>query len=165
MQQTINTFARMLLGCCLLLLSAATSAADALHEFNPDSLPRIISSQKGHPFVLVVWSLDCEFCRASLNLLSQKKRLRKDLRVVTLATDPLADPQAAALIGKTLAKLDLRNDAWAFGAAPPEQLRYAIDQKWHGEMPRSYWFDGTGTGRATSGVVTSAMVDAFLAAR
>lgn len=35
-------------------------------------------------------------------------------------------------------------DALAFGSTPPEQLRYAIDADWHGEMPRSYWFNAAG---------------------
>jgi alkylhydroperoxidase family enzyme len=148
-----------------LLAATPATAAESLREFTPESFAAITASQKGQAYVLVVWSLDCEFCKASLATLAQKKRTQKDLKIVTLCTDQLADPQSAALIAKKLATLHLRSNAWVFGSAPPEQLRYTIDPKWHGEMPRSYWFDGSGVVRAQSGVISAQMVDQFLAKR
>ena len=134
--------------------AAAAQAGPVLQAFEPGSLVQILEKQKGKPFVLILWSLDCEYCQASLQALSREKRTHKDLRVVTLSTDPAGDPQAAALMRQRLAGLDMAGDAWAFGAAPAEQLRYIIDPKWHGEMPRSYWFDAQGGKLAYSGVLT-----------
>jgi hypothetical protein len=139
-------------------------AAPAIHAFNPDSMTRIVASQKGKPFVLVVWSLDCVYCQASLKILSEQKREQKDLRIVTLATDPLDDVQAVAQLNKRLKALGLTAEAWAFGSVPPEHLRYAIDPNWHGEMPRSYWFNAGGERVAHSGVLTVAAI-AKLSAR
>jgi hypothetical protein len=160
--------------CWALLIAGATATqaqaqaqAQArigfVREFDQSSLARIVGARQGHPFVLVIWSLDCAFCQASLATLSNKKRLHPGLRVVTLATDQLADPPALTMMEKRLTVLGLRSDAWAFGALPPEQLRYAIDRKWRGEMPRSYWFDAHGSARAQSGVITADQVDQFLA--
>ncbi len=141
---------------CLATLSA--HGASTVQPFEPDSLPHIVASQKGKPFVLVVWSLDCTYCQASLKNLSAEKRKRKDLKVVTLSTDSAKDPEAVAQIRKRLASAGMSADAWAYGDAPPEQLQYAVDPKWHGEKPRSYWFNAKGESVPYSGVITSATV-------
>jgi thiol-disulfide isomerase/thioredoxin len=157
---------RKLILMFLLSLSVFASAAQAvtpLQPFGADSLARIVQQQNGKPFVLLVWSLECAYCQESLKLLSQQKRLHKDLNVVTLSTDALNDPQAAALMQKRLASLGMMKQAWAFGDAPAEQLRYAIDAKWRGEMPRSYWFNARGEKTAYSGTVTTAMIERLLA--
>lgn len=146
----------------LLALSPLLANAAAIQPFEADSLAQIVAGHKGKPFVLVVWSLDCTFCQASFNTLAQEKRRRQNLNVVTLSTDALGDPQAAAMIRSKLQAAGMTADAWAFGAAPAEQLRYAIDPKWRGEMPRSYWFDARGERVAYSGVITPATVRKML---
>jgi thiol-disulfide isomerase/thioredoxin len=153
----------LLAGLVLLTLSQ-TCAAQAVQEFTSDSLPTVLASQQGRPFVLVVWSLDCEFCQASLRTLSAIKRKQRQLNVVTLGTDSLSDPALAGMMKKRLGQLGLSKNAWAYGAEPAERLRYAVDKGWHGEMPRSYWFNGRGDSKARSGVITAEMVEAFLAA-
>jgi hypothetical protein len=146
-------------------VASAANATAPLQEFTPDSFTQLIRSQEGQAFVLVVWSLDCEFCQASLTTLAHMRRRHPQLRIVTLATEQLADPKAARMIRLKLAKLGLTQQAWVFGSAPPEQLRYAIDPQWRGEMPRSYWFDGHGGVRPQSGVIVEAVVAQFLAQR
>ena len=141
------------------LLFPAVAAAAGLQSFETDTFTRIVEKQKGKSFVLLVWSLDCEFCQASLKTLSEEKRKRKDLNIVTVSTDAVDDPQAASLMQKRLVSLNLIANAWAFGSAPPEQLRYAIDPKWHGEMPRSYWFNARGKKMAYSGMLTPTVID------
>jgi thiol-disulfide isomerase/thioredoxin len=140
---------------------AAVYAEEKIRSFEPDSLHRIIAAQKGKPFVVMVWSLDCDYCQASFNALADAKRNSK-LGVVTIATDRVDDTEAARLIRKKLGASGLHANAWAFGAAPPEQLRYAIDPKWRGEMPRSYWFDARGEAVAHSGVITAEVVTKLL---
>jgi hypothetical protein len=139
----------------LCLATITTMAAEAIQPFEANSLEHIVDTQKGKPFVLVVWSLDCQYCQVSLKNLAKEKHKRKDLHVVTLSTDPLGDPEAVALMKKKLESAGMSGNAWAYGDAPPEQLRYAIDPKWHGEMPRSYWFNARGERVAYSGVITA----------
>ncbi len=148
---------KLFLGGWFALVSAVACAAPAIQVFQTDSMARIIAGQKGKPFVLMVWSLDCEYCQASLNTLAQEKRKRKDLTVVTLATDALGDAQ----VKKKLGSIGLGTNAWAFSAAPQEQLRYAIDAKWHGEMPRSYWFNAKGERVGYSGLITAEIITKF----
>lgn len=140
------------------LFSVVANAEPMLRPFEPDSLARMIEEQKSKPFVLVVWSLDCEYCQTSLKALAQEKRKRKDLTVVTLSTDSVSDPEAVTLMQKRLTSLGMTGKAWAYGTAPSEQLRFAIDPKWYGEKPRSYWFNARGERTAYSGVLTSAMI-------
>ena len=143
-------------GCAL--LGGMAQARAPVEAFEPNSLEGIVQAHKGQPFVLMLWSLDCVYCQASLTALAQEKRTRPGLKIVTLATDSTDDPQLGALVVQRLRALGLTRDAWAFGAAPPEQLRYAVDPKWHGEMPRSYWFDADGKRVAYSGVLTPATI-------
>ena len=141
----------------------SANAMPSIQAFDPASMAQIIQSQKGKPFALVIWSLDCQYCQSSLRALGREKRKHKQLKVITLATDPLSDTQAAALLRKRLESAGLTTDAWAFGSAPPERLRYAIDAGWHGEMPRSYWFNAAGERVPYSGVLTPAMIARLLA--
>jgi hypothetical protein len=69
-------------------------------------------------------------------------RQRHGLKGVTITTDPVDDGEAMTLILQKFAKSGLHAGTWTFGTAPAEQPHHAIDLKWRGEMPRSYWFDG-----------------------
>lgn len=144
-----------------LVISGPATAQATILRFEPDGMERIVASQNGRPFVLLVWSLDCEFCLASMKNLAQEKRTRKGFNVVTLTTDPIDDPASMALVRKKLSATGLAANAWAFGLAPPEQLRYAIDPKWLGEKPRSYWFNANGERVAYSGLITAATIARF----
>ncbi len=161
MKNSWKACACALLAWWVLALPGARAAA-TVQPFEPDSLQEIVASQKGKPFVLLVWSLDCEYCQASMKTLVQEKRKRPTLRVVTLATDSAADPQAVAMMRNKLSSVGLTSHAWAYGEAPPEQLRYALDPGWHGEKPRSYWFDGRARKKAYSGVITPAVIEKMM---
>jgi thiol-disulfide isomerase/thioredoxin len=127
-------------------------AAEPVHSFEPESFEQIVKANKGKPFVILVWSLDCNYCLPSFQALAKAKQ-KHGLKVVTIATDRADDAEAAHLIRKKLEAGKLAEDSWAFGSAPPEQLRYTIDPKWRGELPRSYWFDARGNVIAHSGLI------------
>lgn len=158
----MRNLAGAMLGLVLLLNFSLSGAGETIQSFESDGMAKIIADQKGRPFMLLVWSLDCEFCLASMKNLAQVRGKHKALNIVTLATDSVEDPEALALMKKRLASTGLTANAWAFGAAPPEQLRYAIDPKWHGEKPRSYWFNARGERSAYSGLITAATIDRFV---
>jgi hypothetical protein len=139
-------------------------AAETVQRFEPESMQQIIARHQGKPFVLMLWSLDCVYCKASLKTLSEESKRRK-LEIVTIAIDPAADPQALTQMRQRLAQAGLHGNAWAFGEAPPEQLRYAIDPNWYGELPRSYWFDGQGARTAYSGAIKRETLERLLPQR
>lgn len=146
----------------VLSITAFSAGAVTVKSFEADSMGQIVEARKGKPFVVVLWSLDCEYCTASLETLARVRQQRQDLNVVTIATDAMEDPTLRLMIEKRLSKFGMTEDAWAFGG-PPERLRYAIDRRWHGEMPRSYWFNAKGEKTLYSGVITPAVINKLYA--
>jgi thiol-disulfide isomerase/thioredoxin len=142
-------------------LGPAVHAEEKIRPFAPDSFSQIVASHAGKPFVVVVWALECAYCEPSFEALAEARRKYKT-RIVTIATDRADDPEAVSLINKKLKASGLASDVWAFGAGPEEQLRYAIDPKWRGEMPRSYWFNGRGEAVSYSGMITAETVRKLL---
>jgi len=137
----------------------AGAAATSLKPFEPQSVEQIAASHKGKPFVILVWSMDCEFCQHSLDVLSRARAANPGFDIVTISTDPLSDAALSQLVTKRLSGINLLADAWSFGEQPPERLRYAIDPRWRGEKPRSYWYDAQGQRSAHSGVITPAVIE------
>lgn len=144
-----HTLCALLIYCSMPL----AGAGEKVRTFEGNSFKEIVADHKGKPFVVVVWSLDCAYCQPSFEALAEAQS-RQPLAVVTIATDRASDAEAVNFIKRKIATTSLASDTWAFGSAPPEQLRFSIDQKWRGEMPRSYWFDGQGKSVAYSGVIT-----------
>jgi thiol-disulfide isomerase/thioredoxin len=134
-------------------------AESPLKAFEPQSVEQIAASHKGKPFVVLVWSMDCEFCQHSLDVLSKARAANPGFDIVTITTDPLSDAALAQMVKKRLSGIDLLAEAWSFGGQAPERLRYAIDPRWRGEKPRSYWYDAQGQRVAYSGVITPAVID------
>ncbi len=56
------------------MLSSVAQAAPVIAPFEADSLEKIVSAHKGRPFLLMVWSLDCVFCKASMAELARHQR-------------------------------------------------------------------------------------------
>ena len=139
-------------------LSACSALAQAqpIKPFEPASVDQIVASHRGKPFLLLVWSMDCEFCQASLDVLAKARAADPTLVIVTVTTDPIADPTLTGQVRTRLASLRLQGDAWSYGDEAPERLRYAIDPAWRGEKPRSYWYDAAGQRSAYSGLIKPA---------
>lgn len=155
----MNHLLRQILACLFLqFILAGAHAEIALQAFRPDSFEQIRASHAGKPFVVVLWGLECAYCESSFAALAQAQQ-KQGFPVVTIATDSVDDPQARRLIMKKLEATGLASEPWAFGAAPAEQLRYTIDPKWFGEMPRTYWFNAQGEKRAYSGELSTSVID------
>ncbi|TFW10018.1 hypothetical protein E4K72_03040 [Oxalobacteraceae bacterium OM1] len=149
---------RAALGACLWLAAHAALAGDAIHAFGADSYRNIVARHVERPLVVVVWSLDCDYCLPSFRALAEAQR-RGRLAVVAITTDPADDTETMAAVRNKIAGTGLAAEIWAFGDAPAAQLRYAIDPKWRGEMPRSYWYDASGKMTPHSGVITSSLIE------
>ncbi len=141
------------IAAAVLGLLAVTASAQPLKPFESSSLEQIEKRHHGKPFLLFVWSMDCQFCQASLDMLAKARAADPTLRIVTVTTDPISDPQLAEQVRVRLASLRLQDDTWSFGEESPERLRFALDPAWRGEKPRSYWYDATGKRTAYSGLI------------
>jgi hypothetical protein len=130
---------------------AKPSADDAIKPFTLDTLRRIEQQHAGEPFWVVLWDLECVYCMKSLGNVAAAQRQQPNLRVITIATDPIA---AAPELGKRLGEIGVQSQAYAFAGAPQEALRFAIDPTWMGEKPRAYRYNSSGSREPISGVLT-----------
>ncbi|PZX26814.1 conserved hypothetical protein, putative exported protein [Cupriavidus phytorum] len=151
-RQLLAAAAAATVTACALMLGTA-HAADRVAVFESASAARIVASQHGKPFVLVVWSLDCVYCKRNFDALGKLRARHPDLRVVTLATD---SAEASPQVQQVLERVRLTRNAWVFGHEPQERLRYAVDPDWMGEMPRTYFYRADGQRQGVSGVISEA---------
>lgn len=140
-----------LVACFWLGLSNATVAAPQVRPFERDTLRQIEAAHRGQAFWLVMWDLECTYCMESLKRLAQAQRSTSGLKVVTISTDGL---EAAAQVQARLKALGVRGQAYTFGNASAEVLRYRVDPAWRGEKPRAYRYDAAGGRKAFTGVLT-----------
>jgi hypothetical protein len=126
-----------------------------IKPFELGTLKSITQAQRGSPFWLVLWDLDCPYCMKSLTNIAQAQARDPKLRVVTVSTD--SSDQANAVKSR-LAQLGVRSDMYVFSATAPDALRYAIDPDWLGEKPRAYFYDETGTRTTFTGVLKDAQL-------
>jgi hypothetical protein len=142
------------------LVSLAASASD-VRQFEPGSYQRIVQEHAGKPFVLALWSLECAPCHEDLALFGRLLEQNAAFNLVLVSTDASAEPQA---LRDTLARHDLtRAESWVFAGGSDERLRYEIDRKWYGELPRTYLFAADGTAQAVSGKLDEKVLDAWSA--
>lgn len=140
---------------CALLLGTANAAdpANRVAVFDSANAARIAASQQGKPFVLVVWSLDCVYCKRNFDALGKLRAKHPELRVVTLSTDSV---ESLPQVRQVLDRVRLARNAWVFGHEPQERLRYAVNPDWMGEMPRTYFYRADGQRQGVSGVIGDA---------
>ncbi|MET0535088.1 MAG: sialidase family protein [Steroidobacter sp.] len=132
------------------LTQAATD--DAIKPFTRDTLRTIERQQAGAPYWVVLWDLECVYCMKSLGNIAAAQRAQPNLKIVTIATDPIA---AASDLRQRLAEIGVQSQAYAFAGAPEEALRFAIDPAWMGEKPRAYRYTANGSRTPISGVLTA----------
>lgn len=140
---------RIFLTLALLTALVFPAAAQDIRPFVPGSLKEITAARQGKPFILGMWSLTCAHCREELALLSGLVKEHPGLDLVLVATDT---PEEGETIGVTLGQAGLGGaEAWVFADPFAERLRFEIDPKWHGELPRTYLYDSSHKIQAFSG--------------
>jgi thiol-disulfide isomerase/thioredoxin len=152
---------RILMMLCLIGLCAEPAlASDSIKPFMADSMQSILASRQGKPFILGLWSLSCTHCRDDLALLSNLSQQHPELEVVLIAADSLEQSREARL---TLAQYHFsRTEKWIFADDFIEPLRYSIDRRWRGELPRTYFYDADHTMQAISGKLDATMVQRWI---
>ncbi|SCY69324.1 Thiol-disulfide isomerase or thioredoxin [Nitrosospira sp. Nl5] len=145
----------------MLTVMSAPRAAEDVHPFKLGSLSQVLGAREGQPFVLVLWSLDCQYCPTELKMLSELKRNHPKLDVVLIATDTVNDtPQ---LISRAESYGMSKVEQWVFAEDMPERLRFEIDRRWYGEVPRTYFYDPKHQREAKTGLVSKKFVEDWLA--
>lgn len=124
-----------------------------LKHFVPGSYQKLLKNKADKPFMLVIWSTSCSSCMEKMTLLSDLTKIRPEVNIVMLATD---DVSANDLIQTVLAKNELTNlEHWIFAEENAQKLRYEIDPKWYGELPRTYFLNKNHERHGISGALSS----------
>lgn len=131
-----------------------------IRPFQPGSLDDIRAARSDRAFLLGFWSLDCTYCPEEMAMLADIAQQHPELDIVLVATD---SPQDRAQVAARLKDLGLSaTEAWLFGDAAPERLRFEIDRRWYGELPRTYLFDAAHNATAKSGMLERAALEQWI---
>jgi thiol-disulfide isomerase/thioredoxin len=142
---------RLLFLVFFLLFAPAISAGESIRPFVAGSLAKILAEHQGKPFVLAFWSVTCAYCPTELKALGKIRKSHPKLDVVLVAADTQED---APLAAEMVASFGLgKVEQWIFADDMPERLRFEIDQRWHGELPRTHFYDRDHRVKVVSGVV------------
>jgi thiol-disulfide isomerase/thioredoxin len=113
----------------------------------------IVAAHSERPFILAFWSLTCTHCRDELTLFGNLQRQYPGIDIVLVSTDT---PEESAAIQATLSEFKLAQaEAWVFADSFADRLRFEVDKKWHGELPRTYFFAPGEQRKAYSGKLRS----------
>ena len=136
----------------LLLLAMLSGAAHAeTRFFTPGSLQTILADRAGKPFILSLWSNACAHCPAELKNLGELARKHPGVDIVLVATDT---PDEAQQLEKLAQSYGLgKTEQWVFDDPQPEKLRFEIDRRWYGELPRTYCFNAKHRREGHSGAI------------
>ncbi len=150
---------RCLLSGFLFVLAVTAHAAEFL-PFRGDSRAVIEQAHAGQAMILTFWSVDCAYCADDLALLGDVVRRHPQIALVTVNTD---DDAAAGNASKMLNEAGLPVHArWRFAGHDIDRLRYQVDRKWYGELPRTYFYDTRHQVRAVSGKPAAEWLEGWL---
>lgn len=147
----IPTLWRTLLVLTLLLCGSASVHAVPPQNFVAGSLDKILETRIGKPFLMVLWSLECPPCRHEMALLGRTIKADPDFDVVLISTDDFEEGARTEIL---LAEYGMdQTESWIFADPHTQRLRYEIDPKWYGELPRAYFYDPQHQRLALSGAL------------
>ncbi|HEY8096345.1 MAG TPA: hypothetical protein VIE65_09695 [Methylobacter sp.] len=128
--------------------------------FTSGSYQQILADNANQPFMLVIWSVNCSSCLKDMALLSSIHQSRPEIKMIMLAADELS---ATNQVQQILEKNQLSEiESWVYAEENTQKLQFAIDPKWYGELPRTYFFDKAHQRTGVSGVLSKEDYDAML---
>lgn len=143
------------------LLALPAAAAGDLRPFLRGSWRELRQAHAGHPTIVHLWGLTCAPCLAELPRWADLQHARRDLDLVLIAADSAVEDTTR--ISTMLAQTGLSaSESWAFADRFVDRLRFEIDPRWHGELPRSLLIAADGTIETVSGVADLAAIRAWL---
>ncbi|MGH8557902.1 MAG: TlpA family protein disulfide reductase [Methylococcales bacterium] len=148
----------------LILLAAVSLSAHGETELIPfvsGSYQEILANNANNPFMLVVWSINCSSCLKDLEQLNDIQTQNPGIKIIMLAVDELSDTDKIERILKQQQLDD--TERWVFAEENSQKLRFEIDPKWYGEIPRAYFFDSAHHRTGVSGLMSREDYDGMLA--
>lgn len=150
----------LILASLPLLMAGAPAAANQPRPFVSGSQQQILTAHQGKPFILALWSLSCVHCQEELAMFSALLKKHPDLDIIFVSTDSLEQSEAltTALQQHALGGAE----SWVLADNFTERLRYEIDRKWRGELPRTYFYGVDHSVEAVSGKLDPARAERWL---
>ncbi len=133
-----------------------------LKPFTSGSYRQLLDEYSDKPLVLMIWSINCASCLKKMPVMSELHKRMPEVNLIMLAID---DASASEQANTILAEHELnQSDNWIFAEANPQKLRYEIDPKWYGEVPRTYFIDKNHQRIGISGSVPDERIEAMIKA-
>jgi thiol-disulfide isomerase/thioredoxin len=133
---------------------AQASSPVSLQSFDIGSFEQIVVDKNKQDHLVILWSFDCPPCITELEKISELHQQFPDYQLTLINTDAV-DEQVR--VKKILQQFNLAGlDNWGFANSDEEKLRYDIDPRWYGDLPRSYFFPLQGKIKRLRGALTSA---------
>jgi thiol-disulfide isomerase/thioredoxin len=152
---------RHLLLVLMLTMSDLAMATHDVRPFIPGSLAQILADREGRPFILALWSLECQYCPAELRMLGSFKKRHPKLDIVLVATDT---PNEAQQLSKRVKSYGMgKVEQWVFSEDMPERLRFEIDRRWYGEIPRTHFYDRAHQREIKTGLINQQFIEDWIA--
>jgi thiol-disulfide isomerase/thioredoxin len=134
--------------------SSSDSESVNLQLFEVGSFEKIVVDKNKQDHLVVLWSFDCPPCIKELEKISELHQQFPDYQLTLINTDGVEEQ---VRVKRLLAKYNLTKlDNWGFSNTNEERLRYDIDPRWFGDLPRSYFFTIQGKVKRLQGALTSA---------
>jgi thiol-disulfide isomerase/thioredoxin len=150
--------AAMVLACAASLGAAATE----LRSFGPTTLAQVKREHAGKPFVLALWSVHCAPCLEEMAVWRELRARYPSVPIVLVAADV---PDERERVQRFLAKNDPGSvEAFVFEDEFEERIRFGIDPRWRGELPRAYFFGADHRPDVKSGLPERAWLDRWFTA-
>lgn len=144
----------------LALLFAAPAPAQEIRPFVTGSHALLLAQHRDRPLILAFWSLTCAHCQEEFALLREFTQAHPDVALALVSTDA---PQDSDAIAATLRRHGLETvSAWVFADDVPERLRFEIDRRWRGELPRTHLHRPNESVQALSGKLDRKTLEAWL---
>lgn len=145
---------------CTVAFPTRATLADTTRPFELGSFEKILKQHKGKPLIVNFWSMRCPPCMAEMPVWLAALKKHPELGFVLVSTD---SPENEKQIQRILDRYGLGDiDSWVFADPFIERLRYDIDKKWRGELPRTYFFTKDGERTAHSGMVEAAALEVWI---
>lgn len=151
---SVLLFAMSILPAVILSNSVQASSPTDLKLFDVGSFEKIVKEKDKKDHLVILWSFDCPPCIKELQKVSVLNQQYPEYQLTLINTDGLEEQ---ARVKTLLEKYNLLTlDNWIFSDADEEKLRYDIDARWFGDLPRSYFFPIKGKVKRLRGALTSA---------
>lgn len=142
----------IILSLIFLFSCHSIQAEEILQPFGPGSYQQLLDNKANKDLLVVFWSVTCPPCMRELEDLGKFHIQYPEHQLSLINTDLSSDKRELNAILKSHGLSDLDN--WIFASNNEEQLRYEIDPRWYGDLPRSYFFSTQGKHQRLRGALS-----------